>query len=206
MKKRSKGFSLDGLSEYWDLITPAERSKFRRKQIRLMDIREGEKVLEVGCGTGVLSILSKLAAGEAGEVKGIDIAPAMIARAQQKADKAKLKIGFKTASIDELPYADNHFDLVISSMMFHHLPVDIKKKGLEEIYRVLKEKGRFFLCDFFTPSLFALPLMYLLLIWIPSTRYQLLGKLPGLIGECGFESMELKRKGAFLEYYLIKKK
>ncbi|HUT65722.1 MAG TPA: class I SAM-dependent methyltransferase [Spirochaetota bacterium] len=206
MKQRSKGFSLDGLSEYWDLITPAEKSKFRRKQIGLMDIREGEKVLDVGCGTGVLSILSKLAAGEAGEVEGIDIAPAMIARAQQKADRAKLKIGFKAASIDELPYADNYFDLIISSMMFHHLPVEIKKKGLEEIYRVLKEKGRFFLCDFLTPGIIALPLMYLFFIWTSSTRYQLLGKLPGLIGECGFKSMELKRKNAFLEYYLITKK
>jgi ubiquinone/menaquinone biosynthesis C-methylase UbiE len=206
MKKQSKGFSLDGLSEYWDLVTPAEKSKFRRKQIALMDIREGEKVLEVGCGTGVLSILSKLAVGESGEIEGTDIAPAMIAKAQQKAERAKLKIGFKTASIDELPYPGNHFDLVISSMMFHHLPVEIKKKGLEEIYRVLKEEGRFFLCDFFTPGILALPLMYLLLIWISSTRYQLLGKLPSLIRECGFKSMELKRKGVFLEYYLITKK
>jgi len=206
MKKQSKGFSLDGLSEYWDLLTPAERSKFRRKQIALMDIREGEKVLEVGCGTGVLSILSKLAAGEAGEVEGIDIAPAMIARAQQKAGRAKLKIGFKAASIDELPNPDSYFDLVISSMMFHHLPVDIKKRGLEEIFRVLKEEGRFFLCDFLTPGILTLPLMYLLLIWTSSTRYQLLGKLPGLIRDCGFKSMELKRKGAFLEYYLITKK
>ena len=205
MKKQSKGFSLDGLSGYWDLITPAERSKFRRKQIGLMDLREGEKVLEVGCGTGVLSILSKIAVGETGEVEGIDIARQMISKAQQKAERAKLEIGFKTSSIDELPYADDYFDLVISSMMFHHLPVEIKRKGLAEIYRVLKEEGRFFLCDFFRPGIVALPLMYLLLIWLPSTRYQLLGKLPDLIRECGFKTVELREKGLMLEYYLIKK-
>jgi ubiquinone/menaquinone biosynthesis C-methylase UbiE len=42
------------------------------------------------------------------------------------------------ASIDELPYGDGIFDAVISSLMFHHLPLRIKKRGLEEVYRVLK--------------------------------------------------------------------
>ena len=205
MKRQVKGFSLNGLSEYYDLMTPAEKSKFRRRQIALMDIREGEKVLDVGCGTGVLSILSKLSVGETGEVEGIDIASQMIAKARQKADRAKLKIGFKVASIDALPYPDNYFDLIISSMMFHHLPVETKKKGIEEVYRVLKDEGRFFLCDFFTPGIVVLPLIYFMFIWTSSTRYQLLGKLPGLIGECGFKTMELKRKGSFLEYYLVTK-
>ncbi|MFB0566617.1 MAG: class I SAM-dependent methyltransferase [Candidatus Aminicenantaceae bacterium] len=205
MGQQSKGFSLDKLSNYYDLITPAEKSKFRIKQIGLMDIREGEKVLEVGCGTGSLAILSKIAVGESGEVEGIDIAPKMIHRAQKKANKAGLEVNFKITSVVELPYSDNYFDLVISSLMFHHLPVESKKKGLEEIYRVLKAEGRLFLCDFCSPYILTFPLMCLLLIWISSTRYQLLGKLPDLIRRCNFKKIELKKKGAFLEYYLIRK-
>ena len=205
MKQQSKGISLGYLAEHYDQLTFTEKSKFRRNQIGLMDIREGEKVLEVGCGTGVLSILSKIAVGESGEVEGIDIAPKMIAKAQQKAEKANLKVNFKVESISELPYPDNHFDLVISSMMFHHLPVEMKKQGLEEIYRVLKEEGRFFLCDFCSSPTLSIPLMYLMLIWISSTRYQLFGKLPGLIRECKFKTVELIKKGALLEYYLIRK-
>ena len=205
MKQRSKGISLDILADYYDRFTFTEKSKFRRNQIELMDIRKGENVLEVGCGTGALSILSKIAVGESGEVEGIDIAPKMISNAQQKARKANLNINFKIASVNELPYPDNYFDLVISSLMFHHLPVAVKKEGLEEIYRVLKEEGRLFLCDLCSPHILTFPLMYFMLIWISPTRYQLLGKLPELIKECKFNTIELRKKGAFLEHYLITK-
>ena len=137
MAKETKGVSLDYLSDYYDLLTPAERSRTRRKQIDLIGLEEGERVLEVGCGTGVLSFLSKLAVGEAGEVAGIDIAPKMVARAKEKASKAGLEIAFEVASVDDLPHPDGYFDVVISSLMFHHLPLDIKRKGLGEIRRVL---------------------------------------------------------------------
>ena len=66
-KRNQKGISLDILSDYYDLLTFTEKSRFRKNQIDLMEIKEGERVLEVGCGTGVLSILSKVATGRAGE-------------------------------------------------------------------------------------------------------------------------------------------
>ena len=205
MKPEPEGISLNLLSGFYDYLTFTEKSKFRKNQIKLIDIRKGEKVLEVGCGTGALSILAKKAVGESGEVDGIDIAPKMIATAQQKARKSNLKINFRIAPINELPYPDNTFDLIISSLMFHHLPVKVKKEGLEEIHRVLKKEGRLFLCDFGFPRILTLPLMYLILIWISSTRYQLFGRLPRLINECKFNHVELRKKGLFLEYYLIKK-
>jgi len=205
MKPEPEGISLNLLSGFYDYLTFTEKSKFRKNQIKLIDIRKGEKVLEVGCGTGALSILAKKAVGESGEVDGIDIAPKMIATAQQKARKSNLKINFRIAPINELPYPDNTFDLIISSLMFHHLPVKVKKEGLEEIHRVLKKEGRLFLCDFGSPHILTLPLMYLILIWISSTRYQLFGRLPRLINECKFNHVELRKKGLFLEYYLIKK-
>ena len=205
MAKETKGVSLDYLSDYYDILTPAERSGFRRKQIDLVGLREGDKVLDVGCGTGALALLSKLRVGETGEVAGIDIAPKMISRAKEKARKAGLDIGFEVASIDELPYSDEYFDAVISTMMFHHLPVAVKRKGLEEVRRVLKDEGRFFLCDFCAPHWLTIVPMYLMLVWTPHTRYQLFGKLHQLVRESGFETMRLMRKGFFLEYYLISK-
>ena len=140
MKQQSKGISLDFLADYYDSFAFNEKTRFRRNQIECMDIRKGEKVLEVGCGTGSLSILSKISVGESGEVVGIDIAPKMIANAQEKARKANLKINFRIASVSELPYPDNYFDLVINSLMFHHLPVEVKKEGLDEIHRRIEEK------------------------------------------------------------------
>jgi len=205
MARETRGVSLDYLSGYYDLLTPAERSAFRRKQIGLAGLREGDNVLEVGCGTGVLSFLSKLSVGETGEVAGIDIAPKMISRAAEKARKAQLDVAFEVASIDELPYPDACFDVVISSMMFHHLPLEIKGKGLGEIHRVLKHDGRFFLCDFCSPHWLTVIPMYLMMVWGPHTRYQLLGKLPGLVRASGFETIRLIKKGLFFEYYLIEK-
>jgi ubiquinone/menaquinone biosynthesis C-methylase UbiE len=207
MGKKAKGLSLNYASDYYDFLTPAERSRFRRKQIDLVNLKEGENVLDVGCGTGVLSILAKITVGETGEVQGVDLAPRMISKAHTKSEKANLKIHFITASIDELPYSDEFFDVVISSLMFHHLPIEIKRKGLAEVYRVLKNGGRFFISDFCAPHYLTLPLMYLMFIWIPSTRYQLFGKLPGLIEDSPFGSENIKRikKGFFLEYYLITK-
>jgi ubiquinone/menaquinone biosynthesis C-methylase UbiE len=205
MARETKGVSLDYLSDYYDILTPTEKSRFRRKQIDMVGLREGEKVLEVGCGTGAMSFLSKLRVGEAGEVAGIDIAPKMISRAEEKARRTGLDIRFEVASIDELPHPDEYFDAVLSSMMFHHLPVEMKRKGLEEVHRVLKSDGRFFFCDFCSPHWLTVVPMYLMLVWKPYTRYQLFGKLPQLVEESGFETMRLIKKGFFLEYYLLSK-
>lgn len=193
------------MAGYYDKLTFTEKSRFRRKQIALIAPREGENVLDVGCGTGILSVLSKMAVGEAGRVCGIDIAPKMIARARKKATKFKLDIDFKSASVTDLPFPDGTFDVVISSLMFHHLPPAAKRGGLQEIIRVLKQGGRFFLSDFGTPHAIMGPLMFLLLIWISSTRYQLFGKLPALITESGFSDIQLVKKGLFLKYYIAKK-
>ncbi len=202
---KSKGISLNTIAGYYDALTPAEKSRLRQKQVELAGIKVGETILEVGCGTGVMSVLSKLKTGNTGKVYGIDIAGKMIAKAGKKAEKYGLDIDFKVASIDDLPFPDNHFDVIIASMMFHHLPVRIKESGLSEIYRVLKSDGRFLLSDFSTPGIFAAPIMFLLLFWLGSTRYQLLGKLPGLIGRSGFSNVNVVKKGSFITHYMIKK-
>jgi len=200
-----KGLSLDYMANYYDRLTPAEKSKMRKKQIEYLDLQKGERVLDVGCGTGPLAILAKMAVGDKGEVCGIDIAKKMIAVSTRKAEGYGLKIDFQTTSVDELPWPDAHFDAVFASLMFHHLPVEIKKSGLIEIARVLKKNGRLLLSDFCTPTLLSAPFMYMLFFWMKSTRYQLLGKLPKLIAECGFKNIQLVKSGFFIKNYIIRK-
>ena len=205
MKKPSKGISLDAYSNYYDLMAPAEKSGFRKKQLGLIPVRNGEKVLDVGCGTGAMTILAKRAVGDEGEVEGIDIAPKMIQKARKKASALNLHIGFTVASIDELPFPDEYFDLIISSMMFHHLPVNIKRSGLKECYRVLRDEGRLFLSDFCSPPFLTAPIMALMFLWRKSTRFQLFGRLPGLMKTSGYRDITLLKKGIFLKHYLISK-
>ncbi len=108
----------------------------------------GEKVLDVGCGTGSLAIAAKGKAGPAAEVHGIDAAPEMIEVARQKAVRKRVDVGFHVGLIEDIPFPDAHFDLALNSFVLHHLPHDLKRSGLAEIRRVLKPGGRFLAVDF----------------------------------------------------------
>jgi demethylmenaquinone methyltransferase/2-methoxy-6-polyprenyl-1,4-benzoquinol methylase/phosphoethanolamine N-methyltransferase len=108
----------------------------------------GESVLDVGCGTGSLAIALKAEVGASSEVTGIDASPEMIEQARRKATRAGVDAGFEVALIEEMPFTDARFDLVVSSFMLHHLPEDVKRKGLAEVRRVLKPGGRFLAVDF----------------------------------------------------------
>jgi ubiquinone/menaquinone biosynthesis C-methylase UbiE len=114
-------------------------------------IKPGDSVLDVGCGTGEVTILAKTRAKH-GNVYGVDPAPEMITVARKKAARKKLDIDFRVGVIEALPFSDGSIDVVTSSLMMHHLPEDLKIRGLSEIYRVLKPGGRLLIADFMRPT------------------------------------------------------
>ena len=114
-------------------------------------IKPGDSVLDVGCGTGEVTVLAKMRAKN-GKVYGIDPAPEMITVARKKAARKKLDIDFRIGVIESLPFADSSLDVVTSSLMMHHLPEDLKVRGLAEIYRILKPGGRLLIADFMRPT------------------------------------------------------
>jgi demethylmenaquinone methyltransferase/2-methoxy-6-polyprenyl-1,4-benzoquinol methylase/phosphoethanolamine N-methyltransferase len=126
---------------------------FRQKVVDLAGVSPGDTVLDVGCGTGTLTMVAKERAGPNGEVHGIDAASEMIREAQRKADRDGLDVRFQTALIEDLPFPDESVDVVLSSLMLHHLPPDLKRRGVAEIARVLRPGGRLFAVDFDPPWL-----------------------------------------------------
>jgi demethylmenaquinone methyltransferase/2-methoxy-6-polyprenyl-1,4-benzoquinol methylase/phosphoethanolamine N-methyltransferase len=123
----------------------------RRMTVDNALIKPGDTLLDVGCGTGEVALLAKTRA-KAGKVYGIDPAPEMIAVARNKAARKKLDIDFRVGVIEALPFPDSSMDVVTSSLMMHHLPDDLKRRGLAEIYRVLKPGGRILIADFLRPT------------------------------------------------------
>ena len=93
----------------------------RRMLLDQAELRPGYRVLDIGCGTGTLAILTKSLYPDVAIV-GIDPDPKALARARRKASRAAVSIQFDQGFGDELPYPEASFDRVFSSFMFHHLP------------------------------------------------------------------------------------
>lgn len=125
-----------------------QAGRLRRKTIEFARIAPGERVLDVGCGTGDLTLLAKEHAGSTAQVCGLDAAPEMIGVARHKAARQQAEVDFRVGVIEQLPYPDNSFDVVLSSLMMHHLPADLKPIALAEIRRVLRPNGRLVIIDF----------------------------------------------------------
>lgn len=109
------------------------------------ELEPGHRVIEIGCGTGNLAIRA-IRSEPGAEVIGSDPDPRALARAQRKAKGLK-GLHFEHAYAQTLPHSDGEFDRMLSALMLHHLPSDIKAAALAEALRVLRPGGRLHLVD-----------------------------------------------------------
>jgi SAM-dependent methyltransferase len=109
-------------------------------------IHEGEVVLDIGCGTGLDSLVAAMMVGPEGRVVGIDMVPEMLERANQNLKETNLKnVFFRLSSAENLPFPDSSYDVIISNGVFNLIPDKIK--AVSEIFRVLKPEGRLMMAD-----------------------------------------------------------
>ncbi len=158
-----------------------------RMVVEMAKIKPGDKVLDIGCGTGNLTLTAKKYAGTSGSVYGIDASPEMIEEARKKAKRSGLEAVFQIGLIEKIPYPDATFDIVINRLVIHHLPDDLKRRGFAEMLRVLKPGGRLFLVDFNPP---ANPMLKHVVTALVGHRMMQASSdvenIPPLLGEVGF--------------------
>lgn len=138
----------DWLLPLYDVLAKLIGSEAAHRQlVDQAGIEPSHHVLDIGCGTGNLTLLIKRLHPRA-EVVGLDPDPKALTRARRKAEALGLELRLDGGFSDELPYAEASFDRVLSAFMLHHLGLDEKKKTLCEVRRVLRSGGAFHALDF----------------------------------------------------------
>lgn len=133
------------------VLTFGREGRFREHMLRLAKLRPGEAMLDVACGTGTLAIAAKRLVGSDGSVTGVDASAEMIERARAKAKRSGLDLTFVNGTAQKLPFKDARFDIVIGTLMLHHLSKPVRSAFVREAARVLKPAGRLLLIDFGRP-------------------------------------------------------
>jgi SAM-dependent methyltransferase len=124
--------------EAWSLFTPMEvfTTPSAAKLVSFAGVATGQRLLDVGCGTGVAAIT---AARRGAKVRGLDLSPVLIQRAREHAQLANLDVDFAEGDAESLPYGDNEFDVVLSQ--FGHMFAPRPAVAIGEMLRVLKPGG-----------------------------------------------------------------
>jgi len=194
----TRGRTLDHAALVYDFCEPilllGKQAEYDRHLMALLELRASDRVLDLGCGTGVLTrmIADRLEAAAGGESVGIDAAGKMIAVARKKRGTPNCR--FEVMAAEDLAFEDAAFDAVVSSLFFHHVQLDLKQRALAEAYRVLKPGGRLVIADMHVPTTWMGALVSHVSRWFfmqPQIGENIRGVLPDVIQGAGFAPPEI---------------
>lgn len=187
--------SFRSLTPFYDMLMEwgMRESIFKNQLIQQAQLRPGMNLLDLGCGTGTLTVLVKQQHPEV-NVIGLDGDSEVLAIARSKAALKNVNITLNSGMAFDLPYPDRSFDRVLSSLMFHHLTTENKQRALREIFRVLQPNGELHIADFGRPRSLYAGLISLVMRRLEEAGDNIQGLLPVMMHQAGFGIVEETRQ------------
>ena len=160
----------------------------KRTLLERANVQPGDRVLDLGCGTGTLTLMLKRAVPTA-RVTGFDGDQEVLTIAIRKAARASLSIDWDHGLAARLPYTAGSFDVVLCSLVVHHLVSEDKLRAFREVRRVLQPAGRFHILDFGPPLGFVSRVQAMIVSRLEEAGDNLRGRIPGMLEQAGFASV-----------------
>ena len=141
LQRRVQRYGWDKAAEFYEAYWQKQLEPAQMKLLEMATLKPGESVLDVACGTGVLTFRMASQVGSKGLVFGTDISDNMIAMASRAADEKQVRnVKFERMDGEELKIADSGYDVAICSLGLMYMPDSLK--ATEEMVRTLKQGGR----------------------------------------------------------------
>ncbi len=183
------------------IVTLGQERRLNAAVVEIVPLKEEQSVLDVGCGTGLLT--GAIAARyPSAQVIGIDASKPMIRVARRKRTAPNCR--YRQAVAEALPFGDREFDVVVSALFFHHVNAGTKRLCLSEAWRVLKPGGRLIVADIdrpYSPLGWLMATAGWILLMQPEIKENIDGILRRLIEETGFKNV--KQLGQYSGYISV---
>jgi len=166
---------------------------FKNRLIKEARIAPNSRVLDLGCGTGTLTILIKQSQPTA-DVIGFDGDARVLDIAREKAHAQGVNITLDQGMAYQLPYLNESFERVLSSLVLHHLTTSDRERALREVYRVLKAGGEFWIVDFGKPHNALAFLISRVMRNLERTEDLIDGLLPEQLQRAGFQEVKVVQR------------
>lgn len=184
----------DWLTRFYDPVVrvTTKEEKFKALLVAQANLSPGQRVLDVGCGTGTLMIMVKRAEPLA-QVLGLDGDANVLKLAKRKLEAAGVDAELSQGMASAPPFEDGSFDRIVSSLFFHHLATAEKQAVLARVRRLLRPGGELHIADWGKAQNVAMRAAFLcvqILDGFATTDDNVTGKLPGYISDAGFFEVE----------------
>ncbi|AND42979.1 class I SAM-dependent methyltransferase (plasmid) [Cytobacillus firmus] len=200
MDKNKKGEYIPALKYHWmtrfydPLIQwGMQEKKFKTHLVKQATLQPNETIMDLACGTGTLALLIQQSQPGV-QVIGVDADPKILSIAKGKIKETQVNnITFEEGFSDKLPFSNNLFHHIFTSLFIHHLTQEMKKKTFEEVYRTLRSGGQFHIIDFEKPQNWLMRVAFFSIQFLDgfeTTSNHVKGIIPNLLKETGFVSIE----------------